>query len=34
MTEAGYNFAQQSRVQESIKDFGVLIGVEAYAVAG
>lgn len=34
MTETGYNFAQQPRVQESIKDFGVLIGVEAYTVAG
>ena len=29
-TDAGYDFAQNSRVQESIKDFGVLIGIEAY----
>jgi hypothetical protein len=29
-TDAGYDFAQNSSVQESIRDFGVLIGVEAY----
>jgi hypothetical protein len=29
-TDAGYDFAQHSRVQESIGRFGVLVGVEAY----
>lgn len=29
-TDAGYDFAQLSRVQESIKRFGVLIGVDVY----
>ena len=30
MTDAPYNFVQYERVQEAIKKFGVLIGLETY----
>lgn len=33
MTDAGYDFDQNvERVQESIREFGVVIGVDAYAI--